>query len=180
MYLSIIPSMLFCLFHFFLRLWVYILAFSTLLVFIFIFPLVLHPFYFIHLLLFFILLTYMFCITFSLFFVFDPFGIDQANEVTSIYCSNFPDHISLAKFYGRFSEFGDVVEVSLPCKRNKVGAHFGLVCFKNAKNLHKLQMKLNGVWFDNFKLRSHVVPFSNPRVRGSRNVNNQPLTSHLV
>lgn len=84
------------------------------------------------------------------------------------YFSNFPDRISAANLRHQFSEFGSVVELFIPKKRNIAGNRFSFVRFVDVKKLHKLQKELNGLWFGSFKLRSHLALFSKPNVSSLR------------
>lgn len=59
-----------------------------------------------------------------------------------------------------FSKFGNVHEIFISQKRNKNGSRFDFVKFIEAKNVKKIQYYLNGVWFDTFKLKSHLALFA--------------------
>ncbi|KAK2447937.1 heterogeneous nuclear ribonucleoprotein Q [Trifolium repens] len=78
-------------------------------------------------------------------------------EVTTLYFTNFPDHLTVADLWEKFACFWRVDEVYIPSKLDRKGNRFGFVRFWEVQNVEKLLSKIEGIWFDTYKLRANLA-----------------------
>ncbi|GAU51586.1 hypothetical protein TSUD_414300 [Trifolium subterraneum] len=93
----------------------------------------------------------------------------------SFYFTNFPAQLS--NFYLRkgFEVCGILEDVYVPNRRNKRGEPFGFVKFSKVRDVSKLLVALNNVWFGHFRVRTRIASFDrNDRVEGGRTLLNTP------
>jgi hypothetical protein len=84
---------------------------------------------------------------------------DQKAQVTSFYFTNFPDEVQLQDLKTRFSRIGEVVDIFIPSKRNKLGKFFGFVRFKDVTDARTIEEHMRDTWFGTYKLWANVARF---------------------
>lgn len=80
---------------------------------------------------------------------------------------NFPDHCSVVELEKRFSKAGNVEDIYIPTKRDKIGNNFGFVRFLTGGGGEELLRRLNQIWLGSYKLRVYYPRFDRqPERRG--------------
>ncbi|GJV36928.1 nucleotide-binding alpha-beta plait domain-containing protein [Tanacetum coccineum] len=81
---------------------------------------------------------------------------------TSIYVTNFPDHINAKELWRVCSQYGNVIDSFIPNRRSKNGKRFGFVRFIKFANVDRLVDNLCTIWIGRFKLYANVARFNRP------------------
>jgi RNA recognition motif-containing protein len=79
---------------------------------------------------------------------------------TSFFFTNFPEEVGWGDLWKLFATYGRVCNVFIPKKMDKWGRKFGFVKFKEVLDVEALSLKLEDVWWDNFKLRVNRARFA--------------------
>ncbi|CAI8600797.1 unnamed protein product [Vicia faba] len=79
--------------------------------------------------------------------------------VILVYFSEFPDRCKAREFHKLFGPFGNVVEISIAPRRNKLGKKFGFVRFKDVADAQILAVKLDNVIVDGKKIHANLPRF---------------------
>lgn len=97
-------------------------------------------------------------------------------HATSFFFTNFPEHFGEEDLWRVFTNWGQVREVFIPPKRDKLGNRFGFVRFIGVDNPSRLEGNLNTNWFGNLKLKVNNPRFGRGvnrvggRVENKRNI----------
>ncbi|GKE16521.1 nucleotide-binding alpha-beta plait domain-containing protein, partial [Tanacetum coccineum] len=76
---------------------------------------------------------------------------------TSIYVTNFPNHINVKELWRVCSQFENVIDSFIPNRRSKNGKRFGFVRFIKSTNVDRLVDNLCRIWIGRFKLYANVA-----------------------
>lgn len=79
--------------------------------------------------------------------------------VVSYYFTNFPGNYSVEALRRMFAEWGKVVDVFIPTKKNKEGKAFGFVRFKEVQYPFELEKRLDQIWIGTYKIRANWTRF---------------------
>lgn len=71
-------------------------------------------------------------------------GVDE--KMVSIFFSEIPNRIRAADVYDLFNCHGDVVEVVIPPKKNKLGKRYGFARFMNVEDTRMLAVRLDNIY----------------------------------
>ena len=75
------------------------------------------------------------------------------HDITSFYFSHFPDEVHEKDLWKKFQEWGKVMEVFIPQKRNKHGHRYGFVRFKGVDDVDRMERRLdNNIYLQGRKL----------------------------
>ncbi|KAK7259620.1 hypothetical protein RIF29_25230 [Crotalaria pallida] len=99
--------------------------------------------------------------------------------VITFYFTHFPISVPLDELRERFLNWGEVVDLVVPARRNAYGWKFGFVRYRNVVDVQALEKKLDSMWISNKKLwvnlqrfnrndpkpRAHVAAKGNPSFR---------------
>lgn len=77
----------------------------------------------------------------------------------SFFFTHFPDSLNNSDLRKLFSRFGNVREVFVPKKRDKLGSRFGFVKFKDVSDEAQLGRRLEEVWWGDSKLKVNCARF---------------------
>ncbi|MCI32872.1 RNA-binding protein 25-like, partial [Trifolium medium] len=89
-------------------------------------------------------------------------------DSVSFFFTNLPDAADVAGLWKKFVSFGNVSDVFIPAKRNKLGNRFGFVRFKFVQDVAALLSKLQKFWLGESKLLINVSRFGRDSFSGSR------------
>jgi hypothetical protein len=78
-------------------------------------------------------------------------------EVTTLYFTNFPDHLTVIDLWERFARIWRVDEVFIPLKLDRKGKRFGFVRFWEVQNVDMVRTKLEDIWIGTYKLRANLA-----------------------
>ncbi|WJX13955.1 hypothetical protein P8452_04289 [Trifolium repens] len=81
----------------------------------------------------------------------------KEGEVTTLYFTNFPNHLTTFALWERFARIWRVDEVYIPQKVDRKGRRFGFVRFWEVQNVEILLRKMEDIWFDTYKLRANLA-----------------------
>lgn len=79
--------------------------------------------------------------------------------VSSFIISEIPDMYGLKELFDVFKEFGLVVEVVIPPRREKRGKRFGFVRFWKVKKERMLSVKLDNIFIEGKKIHANIPKF---------------------
>ncbi|GKB49446.1 RNA-directed DNA polymerase, eukaryota [Tanacetum coccineum] len=79
---------------------------------------------------------------------------------TSIYVTNFPEHINAKELWRSCSQCGNVIDTFIPNRRSKISKRFGFVCFIKTSDVDRLVNNLCTIWIGHFKLHVNVARFN--------------------
>ncbi|XP_058766958.1 uncharacterized protein LOC131640589 [Vicia villosa] len=99
----------------------------------------------------------------------DVFSVGKMKEVKrleSIYVSHFPDRCKARDLFQVFGCIGEIFEVAISPRRNKVGKRFGFARFVDVADARLLAMKVDNVSFDGVKIHANVPRFSRKAAEG--------------
>ncbi|KAK2376927.1 zinc finger CCCH domain-containing protein [Trifolium repens] len=86
--------------------------------------------------------------------------IDGKTRLTSFYFTNFPDEVTLQELRYRFTRIGEVVDIFIPGKKNKLGKYFGFVRFKGITEIKFVEEKMKEIWYGTYKLWANAARFA--------------------
>ncbi|XP_058758617.1 uncharacterized protein LOC131631862 [Vicia villosa] len=78
----------------------------------------------------------------------------------SVFFSEIPDRIKAVDIFNLFGCIGDIEEVVIPPKRNKLGKRFGFARFKEGEDARLLAVKLDNVIIDGKKIHANLPRFN--------------------
>ncbi|XP_058775601.1 uncharacterized protein LOC131649870 [Vicia villosa] len=107
---------------------------------------------------------------------------DEAIKSASIYFSEVPDRVKAREIFGLFGCIGEIVEVVIPPKRNKLGKRFGFARFKDVEDVRRLAVKLDNVFIDGTKIHANPPRFernNNGEVDLGREKGKDNVQAHL-
>ncbi|XVF38856.1 hypothetical protein REPUB_Repub20aG0138100 [Reevesia pubescens] len=82
--------------------------------------------------------------------------------VFTVFVNNVPPKVHWRWLKRVFQRFGNVVDVFIPKKRNRMGSKMGFVRFQSVSEARNAQRQLNGVWFLDYRIRVNFAIY-NPR-----------------
>ncbi|XVF38859.1 hypothetical protein REPUB_Repub20aG0138400 [Reevesia pubescens] len=82
--------------------------------------------------------------------------------VFTVFVNNVPPKVHWRWLRRVFQRFGNVVDVFIPKKRNRMGSKMGFVRFQSVSEARNAQRQLNGVWFLDYRIRVNFAIY-NPR-----------------
>jgi hypothetical protein len=77
-------------------------------------------------------------------------------ETTTFFFTNFPERYGAKALFNAFHNFGDVMEVVIPAKRNKGGRRFGFARFARVTDPITLETSLDEIVFGGNKICQSV------------------------
>ncbi|KAL4580253.1 hypothetical protein LXL04_016439 [Taraxacum kok-saghyz] len=80
-------------------------------------------------------------------------------KATTFFFTNFPEHWNEAKLWKEFRRVGMVVDVFVARKRDKAGRKFGFTRFMKVLDIGKMEIDLNNIWMEKFRLRANVAKY---------------------
>ncbi|PWA77095.1 hypothetical protein CTI12_AA228140 [Artemisia annua] len=84
----------------------------------------------------------------------------------SFFFTNFPETRDSSPLWKMFSHYGNVVDVYIAFKRNKMGSRFGFVRFKNMGIVGEFEKRLKGILIGDSKLVINLAKFSKTKDNG--------------
>ncbi|MCI20237.1 RNA-binding protein 25-like [Trifolium medium] len=90
-------------------------------------------------------------------------GWDRSAPQTTYYFSEFPDHFGAWEMLKVFQHYGDIQEVVIPAKRNKLGRRFGFARFCYVHDEERF-----GVELDNIIIGRDKIFVNTPRFQRER------------
>ncbi|XP_022020257.1 cold-inducible RNA-binding protein-like [Helianthus annuus] len=94
-------------------------------------------------------------------------GVNQ-KDITKFFVSNLPEKCSSKDIGEVFSRFGEVAEVYVARKRDKLGNRFGFVSFRGVRDKRAMEQCLKDINMGNFKLVVNVARFAAENNDGSQ------------
>ncbi|GLT47335.1 hypothetical protein SLA2020_210400 [Shorea laevis] len=85
---------------------------------------------------------------------FDNRGFENT---TVFFFYNFPETSSAKDLWHRFQNYGHVVDVYVPGRRDKWGKHFGFVRMTGVQSEKELERRFNDFWIGSYKVRVKVA-----------------------
>ncbi|XVF08143.1 hypothetical protein REPUB_Repub06bG0200500 [Reevesia pubescens] len=82
--------------------------------------------------------------------------------VFTVFVNNVPPKVHWRWLRRVFQRFGNVVDVLIPRKRNRLGSKMSFVRFESVLKARNAQRQLNGVWFLDYRIRVNFAKY-NPR-----------------
>ncbi|XVF03589.1 hypothetical protein REPUB_Repub05bG0006400 [Reevesia pubescens] len=82
--------------------------------------------------------------------------------VFTLFVNNVPPKVHWRWLRRVFQSFGNVVDVFIPRKRNKLGSKMGFVRFESILEARNAQRQLNGAWFLDYRIWVNLAKY-NPR-----------------
>ncbi|GKV48781.1 hypothetical protein SLEP1_g55572 [Rubroshorea leprosula] len=89
-------------------------------------------------------------------------------QVESFFIYNFPEEWDAKALWYQFQNYGKVVDVFVPSKRDRWGKRFGFVRMLGVQDVKQLEERLNRIWIGSYKLRARVAS-----ARRQREIGNQ-------
>lgn len=81
-------------------------------------------------------------------------------KVSNFFITEFPENLSAKDLFETFKEYGLVLEVAIPPKRNKKGRRYGLLRFRKVDNERELTIKLDNIFIRGRKLYANIPRFN--------------------
>ncbi|GLT33523.1 hypothetical protein SLA2020_081050 [Shorea laevis] len=85
---------------------------------------------------------------------FADYGNRIQGQIVSFFIYNFPEDWDAKALWYRFQNWGNVVDVYLPGKRDKRGKRFGFLRIKGVHEVKHMEARLNRIWIGSYKLRA--------------------------
>ncbi|KAL4582134.1 hypothetical protein LXL04_006675 [Taraxacum kok-saghyz] len=85
---------------------------------------------------------------------------DLGGKATTFFFSNFPEFWEESELWWEFRTLGNMVDVFVARKRNKIGRKFGFVRFIRVQDTGRMEFDLNNHWMDKFKLKANLAKYS--------------------
>ena len=92
-------------------------------------------------------------------------------DITSYYFSNFTDGVNEVRLWEKFKAWGDVREIFIAKRLNKVGRRFGFVRFKGVSDAKFLETQLDNIFIDDLKLFVNLPRFARSATNLENNTN---------
>lgn len=86
-------------------------------------------------------------------------GVVQAEIISNYFFTEFPKDYGAKEMYDIFKEYGLVVEVVIPSRRDNLGKHYGFVRFRRVGDEGKLAVKLDNIFIKSKKFHANVPKF---------------------
>jgi hypothetical protein len=109
------------------------------------------------------------------------FNKENISSTTTFFFTNFPERYGAKAIFNAFHNYGEVVEVVIPIKRDKGGRRFGFARFAEVGDTDNLVKELDKVVFGGVKISVNVSRFQRPvekvgaEGRERRSIKYQPL-----
>jgi hypothetical protein len=87
------------------------------------------------------------------------FTKESSVSTTTFFFTNFPDRYGAKAIFNSFHNYGEVMEVVIPIKRDKGGRRFGFARFAEVVDIYKLEKDLDNVVFGGGKISVNVSRF---------------------
>ncbi|KAH1253252.1 hypothetical protein GmHk_04G009966 [Glycine max] len=87
----------------------------------------------------------------------------ERNDITSFYFTRFPEEITKKDLWWHFKQVGDVREIFISPKRNKMGKRYGFVRFKGVQDVHQVEKKLDSMVFGGLKMFVNTPRYGRPK-----------------
>lgn len=81
-------------------------------------------------------------------------------EKFSVFFSKIPDRIKAVDIFNLFGCIGDILEVVIPPRRNKMGKRFDFARFKVGEDVRLLAVKLDNIIIDGKKIHANLPRFN--------------------
>ncbi|XP_058783963.1 uncharacterized protein LOC131658712 [Vicia villosa] len=81
-------------------------------------------------------------------------------EVSNFFITNFNEDLSARDLFENFKDYGLVMEVAIPAKRNKQGMRYGFVRFRKVENERDMAIKLDNIFIRGRKLYANIPRFN--------------------
>nr|GEZ79698.1 RNA-directed DNA polymerase, eukaryota, reverse transcriptase zinc-binding domain protein [Tanacetum cinerariifolium] len=92
---------------------------------------------------------------------------------TSVFVTNFPDHVGAKDLWHACKQYGHVVDAYIHDRRSKAGKRFGFVHFIIVFDVDRLVGNLCTVWIGNYHLHANAARFTRPSVKNNRSFDNK-------
>ncbi|GKV19346.1 hypothetical protein SLEP1_g29624 [Rubroshorea leprosula] len=89
-------------------------------------------------------------------------------QVESFFFYNFPEDWDAKALWYQFQNYGKVVDVFIPSKRDRRGKRFGFVRMLGEQDVKQLEERLNRIWIGSYKLRARVASVRRQRGRNDQ------------
>ncbi|PWA84396.1 hypothetical protein CTI12_AA160070 [Artemisia annua] len=89
----------------------------------------------------------------------NPFEKEVEKIATSLFVTNFPEHIDAKGLWKVCESYGRIVDSYIANKRSKAGKRFGFVRFLGVKNQEEFAKSLANIWIGHFHMYASVARF---------------------
>ncbi|KAL8479199.1 hypothetical protein ACS0TY_026174 [Phlomoides rotata] len=108
---------------------------------------------------------------------------NPARGYVTFFFTNFPPDCSSEELCGRFNEIGNVRDLFIPTKLDKVGRKYGFVRFGENINNVQMEIDLNNIWLGSYKLQANISKFtrkSSQKPYGTDNVEKTGISKTVI
>ena len=80
-------------------------------------------------------------------------------QISTFFFTEFPEDYGARDMYGIFMDYGDVVEVIIPPKRDRRGKKYGFISFNGVRDERSLVLQIDNICIDGKKVHANVPRF---------------------
>ncbi|PNX58293.1 hypothetical protein L195_g059119, partial [Trifolium pratense] len=101
------------------------------------------------------------------------FNKDDSNSLTTYFFSDFPESYGAKALFNAFDNYGDIMEVVIPAKRDKGGRRFGFARFDRVVNPRQFADELDAIVFGREKISVNLSRYQRPE--GNKRIDHRSI-----